>query len=56
MRQAIILPEEEKKQRGRPKIPEKWTRVLAIEQDPLKRITLPTISSELQLASVTLNQ
>ena len=34
----------------------KWTRVLAIESDALKRIVLPTIKSELELASVQLSQ
>ena len=56
MREAVVQGPEESKKRGRKKIPEKWTRVLAIEQDPLKRIVLPTIASELQLASVFLSQ
>ena len=56
MREGIVTEPEEKKKRGRPKIPLKWTRVLAIESDPLKRIVLPTIVSELELASVQLSQ
>ena len=56
IREGIVEEPEEKKKRGRQKIPEKWTRVLAIESDPLKRIVLPTIASELQLASATLDQ
>ena len=51
------MPEEtQSKKRGRPKIPQKWTIVLAIESDPLKRIVLPTIASEIELASVFFNE
>ena len=56
MRQGIIQEPEEQKKRGRKRIEEKWTRVLAIEQDGLKRFVLPTIASELQLANVSLDQ
>ena len=56
VREAIVTEEEEKKKRGRPKIPEKWTRVLAIESDPLRRIVLPTIASELQIADAAFDQ
>ena len=56
VREGIVPVEEEKKKRGRKKIEEKWTRVLAIHSDALKRIVLPTIASELQLASVSLGQ
>ena len=56
LREGIVEEPEEKKKRGRPKIQEKWTRVLAIESDPLKRIVLPTIASELQLAQPILDQ
>ena len=53
-RQSFIAAPEEAKKRGRPRIEEKWTRVMAIESDALMRIRLPTIASELQLASATL--
>ena len=56
VRSGIVVDEVEKKKRGRPRIEEKWTRVMAIESDALKRINLPTIKSELILASATLNQ
>ena len=55
-REAVIQGPEESKKRGRPKIELKWTRVLAIESDALKRIVLPTIKSELELSSVQLSQ
>ena len=55
MRDGVVPEEEEKKKRGRKRIEEKWTRVLAIESDPLKRVTLPTIAAELQLAQVQLD-
>ena len=54
-RGGIVVAEEEAKKRGRPRIEEKWTRVLAIESDALQRITLPTIKSELILANTNLN-
>ena len=55
-RQSFIQAPEEAKKRGRPRIEEKWTRVMAIESDPLLRVILPTIASELILASAALNQ
>lgn len=54
-REGIVVAEEEAKKRGRPRIEEKWTRVMAIESDALQRITLPTIKSELILANTNLN-
>ena len=56
VRQGIVADEEEKKKGGRPKIPEKWTRVMAIESDPLKRVNLPTVAADLKLAAATINQ
>ena len=55
-RQGIVVEPEEAKKRGRARIEEKWTRVMAIETDALKRINLPTIKSELILATAHMNQ
>ena len=56
MRQGIEDSDEEVKKRGRKRVEEKWTRVMAIVQDPLKRVQLPTVAADLKLASATLNQ
>ena len=56
VRQGIVLDEEEAKKRGRPKVEEKWTRVMAIEADALKRVHIPTVAADLKLANATLAQ
>ena len=56
VRQGIVIDDEEVKKRGRPKVEEKWTRVMAIESDPLKRVHIPTVASDLKLANATLAQ
>ena len=56
IRQGIIPEPEDTKKRGRPRIEEKWTRVMAIESDALARVNLPTIASELKLATTIVNQ
>ena len=55
-RQSFIPAPEEAKKRGRPRIEEKWTRVMAIESDALIRVNLPTIASDLLLANATIQQ
>ena len=56
VRGGIVADEEEVKKRGRPRIEEKWTRVMAIESDRLLRVNLPTVASDLKLASATIEQ
>ena len=56
VRQSFNDDEEEVKKRGRPRIEEKWTRVMAIESDALLRVNMPTVASDLKIANATLNQ
>ena len=55
-RGGIAADDEDTKKKGRPRIEEKWTRVMAIESDRLLRVNLPTVASDLKLANATLEQ
>ena len=56
VRGGIAADDEDTKKKGRPRIEEKWTRVMAIESDRLLRVNLPTVASDLKLASATIEQ